>query len=469
MADTGYSVFAPYARVPPANGPTGTARDRDDRSGIRIDEPRCDHGPKFALAPLPPQLVKRPAPSQAEEQEASSNRRTKIWEFCQNLHCSIIGTCLSTGELRQTLTRLGLARSDWTDHDLHHKAVSLAAKHDLAAKLLHKALDRRHKLQVSQFSKARTEAGLTELWRDAVKRGDIPGAYWAVLTHPATSQGLVRLVFGEVHMLSHLVGAANRADIRRLCDLEQRNAELQTKLRRQQEALHQAVVTRDASIRDLRESLRQKLADEAPAAAGDEAAALRALVADLEKRLATEGRRRVAVEARLTETRGELARERAAREELEAEAISLRTELSTIEADIQPENAEAPWRTDGLSLLYVGGRPNQVAHLRSLSERRGAELLHHDGGIEHHPDLLAGLTSRADIVLFPVDCVSHDAAARADLPLAQRDDAAGCCIVAWSSMTRVANSVAVGTPITGRPPHRTVRAEFPHTAPTSGV
>jgi hypothetical protein len=29
--------------------------------------------------------------------------------------------------------------------------------------------------------------------------------------------------------------------------------------------------------------------------------------------------------------------------------------------------------------------------------------------------------------------------------------------------------IAVGTPITGRPPHRTVRAAFPHTAPTSGV
>jgi len=28
-------------------------------------------------------------------------------------------------------------------------------------------------------------------------------------------------------------------------------------------------------------------------------------------------------------------------------------------------------------------------------------------------------------------------------------------------------SIAVGTPITGRPPHRTVRAAFLHTAPTS--
>jgi hypothetical protein len=29
--------------------------------------------------------------------------------------------------------------------------------------------------------------------------------------------------------------------------------------------------------------------------------------------------------------------------------------------------------------------------------------------------------------------------------------------------------IAVGTRITARPPHRTVRAEFPHTAPTLGV
>jgi len=29
--------------------------------------------------------------------------------------------------------------------------------------------------------------------------------------------------------------------------------------------------------------------------------------------------------------------------------------------------------------------------------------------------------------------------------------------------------IAVGTPVTGRPPHRSVRAEFPHTAPTSGI
>lgn len=404
MAGAEYSVFAPYARGPLTIEPA--ARPRDDHCVIRSNAAHCDH--RFGLAPLPPQLVRRPQDTPSAEDPAS--RRAKIWEFSQNLHCSIIGTCLSTAELRQTLTRLGLAQSDWTDHDLHHKAVSLAAKHDQAAKLLHKALDRRHKLAISQFGKARTEADLTALWRDAARRGDIPGAYWAVLTHPATTQALVRLVFGEVHMLSHLVGAANRADIRRLCDLEQRNAELEIRLRCQQQALHQAVITRDASIRDLRQSLRQRLSEETSVAAGDGTAALQALVADLEKQLATESRRRVAVEARLSETRDALARERASRAALDAEAVSLRAELATIDADLHTAIEPLPWRVDGLTLLYVGGRPNQVAHLRTLSASRGADLLHHDGGVEHHPDLLGGLTSRADIVLFPVDCVSHDAA-----------------------------------------------------------
>ena len=33
----------------------------------------------------------------------------------------------------------------------------------------------------------------------------------------------------------------------------------------------------------------------------------------------------------------------------------------------------------------------------------------------------------------------------------------------------VGGRIAVGTPITERPPHKSVRAAFPHTAPTSGV
>ena len=62
-----------------------------------------------------------------------------------------------------------------------------------------------------------------------------------------------------------------------------------------------------------------------------------------------------------------------------------------------------------MTVLYVGGRANQAPQLKHLVESTKGRFLYHDGGIEHSPTLLPGLVSRADIAVFPVDCVSHDA------------------------------------------------------------
>jgi hypothetical protein len=357
------------------------------------------------LSAIPPRLV---APAMA----SPAPRRSKIWEFNGNLHCSMVGTCLSSGELRQILRKLGMTAQDCTDHELHAIAVTHAARHDDAARQLHKALDHRHKLAVSQFARADTEEALRALWRDAVRRGDIPGAYWATLTHPLVTQALIREAFGEVHMLSHLVGSANRADIRRLCVLEADKTALEAKVERQQLALHQAVVSRDAQIAQLRQALAERIVSVADQTDARDDAALRSLVVDLERRLAVETRRRGALEERVAGAQADLTRERAARSKAERDADALRRELGLIERSLAPhDGGDAPMtRLDGVVVLYVGGRPNQIAGLRAAAERSGATFLHHDGGVENHSNLLPGLISRADGVLFPVDCVSHEAA-----------------------------------------------------------
>jgi hypothetical protein len=356
-----------------------------------------------------------------DEAEPGARRRTKIWDFSNHLHCSIVGTCLSTTELRLVLAKLRLAPESDSDHDLHSKGVVLAGRHDKASKLLNKALDHRHQLAIKQFDKAGSEDEVRELWRAAVRRGEIPGAYWAALTHPATTSALIRELFGEVHMLSHLVGAANRADIRRLNELEGERAELQAKLQRQQNQLRDAVTARDATIRDLNGLLSRKIADEAaPDESGDggsERETLMRLVAHLERRVDAETGRRGAVEQRLEQCRAELKGETDLRAAAEARERALREELDAVEARLtgaapaaEDGGPSEPASLDGLSLLYVGGRPNQVVHLRSFGERLGMAFLHHDGGIEDRDNLLPGLVHRADMVMFPTDCVSHQAA-----------------------------------------------------------
>ena len=62
-------------------------------------------------------------------------------------------------------------------------------------------------------------------------------------------------------MLSHLVGAANRADIRRLSALEAENAALREKLVRQQDHLRETLTSRDARIRELGKLLASRIAE----------------------------------------------------------------------------------------------------------------------------------------------------------------------------------------------------------------
>jgi Uncharacterized protein conserved in bacteria (DUF2325) len=345
-----------------------------------------------------------------------SKRRTAIWDMHPSVHCSIIGTCLSGGEIRRLLIKLGVHGAESaSDHDLHKQGVALSGKPQGGGKFIQKALDRRHEAAIKQFAKAEDENALGRLWDEAVKRGDIPGAYWAVLSHPAATDAIMRKTFGDVHMLSHMVGAANRADIRRLRQLEEENAALSAKLDLQQCQLRDGFTARDHKIQLLNEALSRALA-QAPVLAehaSDDARAAKEALVDLDRRLSREVARRERLESRLEAATLALSQAERARHDAERECAGLRRELSLIEAQISgactEDHKSDGLELDGVQVLYVGGRANQVPQLKAAVERAGGVFLHHDGGIEHSMTLLPGLLSRADCAVFPIDCISHDA------------------------------------------------------------
>jgi hypothetical protein len=345
-----------------------------------------------------------------------TKRAVRLSDLHTNLHCSIVGTCLTTAELRQFVGKFNIADAkSLSEHDLHKHGVTIAGQKDAngGSKLLHKLLDKKHRITLNQFAKAKTEGEVGALWDEAVKRGEIPGAYWAVLSHAATTDALVKRVFGQVHMLSHLVGAANRADIRRLADLEAENADLGEKVERQQVQIRDAVTQRDAKIRDL-EALLAKALSQSVSTTGDvaaEAAAMATMVANLERRLSSEASHRARLEERLKAAEARLIEAHKARGEADRRHAELAVELAAAEALAGADAAgdETVPALVGRTILYVGGQTGHVANLRDVAARSGAKLIHHDGGIEDRNPQLAGRISQADIVFFPVDCISHDA------------------------------------------------------------
>jgi hypothetical protein len=370
---------------------------------VRIDQPR-------------PVLVGDRSAAQPEV-----GTRRKIWDLDGSLHCSVIGTCLTAGELRALVRKFHAPLGEKpTDHELHTIAVSALTHRDLLAKQIQKALDRSHASCIRHFAEAKSADDLRHLWNEARQAGDIPGAYWAVLTHPRASDALVRQTFGDVHMLSHLVGAANRADIRRLHQLEEEKAALEETLARQQAQLRDGIVARDAKIRELNAALSARIEQQSHVAAASqsypasEIGTLHALVADLRKLLDREVQRRERAEKRAEELATTHGKSEHARLLLEEEAAALRAELDAAEAQLATTGTEEEMTDNldltGITILYVGGRPHQVARLRLLVGQASGQLIDHDGGIEERPDLLAGLVSRADAAFFPVDCISHRAA-----------------------------------------------------------
>jgi hypothetical protein len=338
--------------------------------------------------------------------------RLRTWDIASTFHCSIIGTCLTAGELRQVLIRAGQddARSA-TDHTLHGRGVWLAGQRDQAAKLLNKALDKRHENSIKRIPRQADQDELRDIWRSSFERGDIAGPYWALMSHPGASPALMREIFGEVHMLSHLVGSASRLDIARLTQLEKELEQERERTARQETRLKAAADERIALQQRLRQLEERAIQAEAVAAS----VAPLARIAN-----STQG-----ISAGKSDViRNETFAQRLAASEEKSEALQRELEQmqdlryavlrenealeAAITAQLRDDKSTPPAQLRG-PVLYVGGRRNLFDHLRAYARIRNIDLLLHDGGMEDNTTLLPALVGQAATILFPVDHISHTA------------------------------------------------------------
>lgn len=369
----------------------------------------------------PPTVHSRAQPERPAEAPTEARKRVRLVDMDQYLHCSILGTCLSTAELRKLMSRF-IHVDKVSDVDIHHEAVSAAGEGGALTKSLQKALDQRHAVAVQHFAAARTPEALAALWDQALAKSEIPGAYWAVLTHRDLTRELLQKVFGDVHMLSHLVGAANRADIRRLVAIERENADLVERFDKQQQRRQALVAERNEAVDEARglrlanESSKEQLARAMADSAADISVASQAAEASA---LAVQTQRRERAEQAAAASELQVRQLSAELELLRRQADELARELGAAETQLRELSAEDPTASTagalqqalrGVRVMYVGGRPSSTPAIRDVVERNGGEIKRHDGGFEDRKGLLAASVSWAHVVVFPVDCIDHDSA-----------------------------------------------------------
>jgi len=355
------------------------------------------------------------------------SQRLTIWGLEPRFHCSIVGTCLTINELQKLGKKIGVSKHILRDnYHLHSAFVSIVATNSTESKLINKHLNRKYRETILRFNHARTPEALSALWDESLAIGNIDSAFWALITHPRTSNEFLLQILGKVHMLSHLSGEKVRVDMIELAKLRRALPDLEQKLNTLEKKSQTALRSKDKIIQQLNMEVNKLTCNERQLKQANlklqeielqhESNALSFNNEQLAKKLHA-GQNQVRRAEKEAQEWKSLASIRVKDyDQLEGQMLQLKSEQKTVEETLQ--NFLSPACMDGASenidlcnrcILFVGGRNRQSAHFRAVVEKLNGRFLHHDGGVEESSQRLTALVSQSDAVLCPLDCVSHDA------------------------------------------------------------
>lgn len=337
----------------------------------------------------------------------TGSRRRRLWELGSHAHCPVVGVCVPLERVRVLAKKLLVLQGDEDDYTLHCSLVTAAARRNAVAEALQKDLEQRFSLDVRSAAQAKCRDSLMSWWRARAAHSDgIAGALWATLTHARCDEWLEMRVLGQVHMLQHQVGAAQRVDMARHRELA---------------AEHQAVVRDYAEVQQRVTAWSLERAREQQAWEQERMQA-RATQIGLQTQLAQ------ALEQlqHWQQARPDLPEREALRERLaeqiernqalqrEVTRLSTRMPVAADAAEATPAPVEDELAAEPVKLVHrvvlcVGGRGGSVPQYRQAVEGCGAQFLHHDGGSEHKPAQLEPQLAAADLVICQTGCISHDA------------------------------------------------------------
>lgn len=351
-----------------------------------------------------------------QARSACGSRRRRVWDLEHACYCPLVGVGVPLEVLRKLTTKALPHCADASDYEIHATAVSECNYRSKLAELLQAELDTRYVRDVLRFRGVKTSAALGELWRQALRSGDVAGPYWAALTHPCCDAVLQATLGEDLHMFQHQAGAGARLEVARFKAVVQEHAVLGRELGRVQERMTRVMAEKAAEMDRLQAELVRTRArvvakDAQLIFLQQDLTALQSSIAQFEARQRLQSRLQD-VQARshgLEQQNADLRRRLAS-----AERAGALSTASRAVAHSSPATGLPPAQAESVGLqhkviLCVGGRTGSLASYRDVVERVGGQFAHHDGGLEDSHNVLDASLAAADLVICQTGCISHNA------------------------------------------------------------
>ena len=352
--------------------------------------------------------------------------RTKLWELDHNYHCAIIGTCLTMNEARKLLRSFHIDINHVSSYEIHTAIVTLISTNDFPGKKTQNYLDKKFKVALQKTKKMQADE-LKNEWKRVINNGELIATFWAVMSHPHCNEVMKKSFYGDIHMLSHMSGASNRADLKRLTALKKDKKEFKTesqfqlikyqKLQKENNHLQVKIQLQTEKINDLINRV------DALTNVNEQLMVLNNVKQCTELTLQLEKSSH-----KIIFQNNEIDKYQKKTNQLDKVVTKISNQssidkkvLSAYKNEVEhlqyllcknQEKDECLLNKQGLCgqcILYVGGKSNLIPHYRNMIEAKSGDFIHHDGGLEKNTHDLSDSLNRADWVVFPSDCISHDA------------------------------------------------------------
>lgn len=328
----------------------------------------------------------------------NKRRRWRLWDLHRGIHGALLALSFAEDDLHRLLRKAGVTvPTEARYYDIHRHFCEACTSRNTLSELVEKALEQKFATKVIALRNVRDGEALAEKWREAWAKGrGLPALFWAFLAHPVATDEIRAAFYADVHGLFYRTLSERE---RLLDDLDIREHKLRALEKRRRE---------DASTFEARiEKLLSKAVAEEPAAQATSHHELRRR-AELAEIRATRA------EARIRSLEERLAVLRAKASAMTAEAASSSCPATSLPIDApsaapKDSNVAVITRIPGVRIAYVGGRPGVVERIEEFCTMRGATFAHHDGGLEESPARLDQILTGADVIFYPVDCISHEA------------------------------------------------------------
>ncbi len=157
--------------------------------------------------------------SHPEKGRKEDGRRVKLWQLDHVYHCTVIGTCLTLPEIKKLLFSLKVDCHHYKAYEIHTHVVTVMGTNNLCSKKIQHYLDKKFSAAIEKTLRM-TTTELESEWNNALGTVDLIGTFWALISHPQTTDKMKKVFYGDIHMLSHTSELTHQADLKRLAALE---------------------------------------------------------------------------------------------------------------------------------------------------------------------------------------------------------------------------------------------------------